>query len=500
MKKWKFSQKQTALILAGLYAAALIPVLLLAFYNYPCADDFGFSAYSHIAWKESHSVWEVIKAACRTVAERYVGWQGTFSSIFVMALQPGLFVEEAYALTPYLMIGAMSISTLFFLYTVLVRGMKVDRWLYVSVSMLFLLFALEGMIDKTQAFFWFNGAAHYMIPHAMMLVMLALFLRLVWKEKKPILLTVFASLAAVFTGGGNYITALTGLLLILTGYALLFYFRKGKRACRLHIPALFYTAAFILNVAAPGNAVREGEMLVRPGVIKSIFLSFYYCTEFFSEEWMNWTYPVFLLLMAPLAYRIVRQVGNRFTYPLPVLVPVYSYCLLSSMFTPSLFATNEPGGGRIYNIIYLMYLMLVLLNLVYLLGWVWQKAQERGLRPGEEDCGAGRWFAAAVLAFAIFNAGMYAKVDPDFFTSVSAAKSLISGEAAAYEAQAKARNAILNDPSVPDAKIPEYTVKPELLFFDDIDENPDDWRNRLMCRYYEKESVKLVKAEQAGEE
>ena len=113
MKSGKFATK-VSVFLVLLFIASLIPIALISRYNYPCADDFGFSAYSHIAWQETHSIPSVLGGAVRTVVERWFGWQGTFSSIFVMALQPAIWGESFYCLVPWIMIGTMSASTLFF--------------------------------------------------------------------------------------------------------------------------------------------------------------------------------------------------------------------------------------------------------------------------------------------------------------------------------------------------------------------------------------------------
>ena len=137
MKKRSFEHK-ISLFFVFLFVSSLIPIMVLAKYNYPCADDFGFSAYSHIAWTESHSVLQVLKGAWNTVIERWWGWQGTFSSIFVMALQPSLWGETGYSLVPWIMIGAMSLSTLFFLYTILLKLMHVRKSIYISISMIYL--------------------------------------------------------------------------------------------------------------------------------------------------------------------------------------------------------------------------------------------------------------------------------------------------------------------------------------------------------------------------
>ena len=45
MKHWNM-EKKAACLLSVFFLAGLIPIFLLARYNYPCADDFGYSAYT----------------------------------------------------------------------------------------------------------------------------------------------------------------------------------------------------------------------------------------------------------------------------------------------------------------------------------------------------------------------------------------------------------------------------------------------------------------------
>ena len=42
-----------------------------------------------------------------------------------------------------------------------------------------------------------------------------------------------------------------------------------------------------------------------------------------------------------------------------------------------------------------------------------------------------------------------------------------------------------------DAVLLPYSKKPQMLVFDDITEDKEFWINRVMARYYEKESVVL---------
>lgn len=490
MKSGK-TESKISILLVALFIAGLIPIFLLGRYDYPSADDYGFSAYSHIAWMQSHSVIQVLKGAGETAIERWFEWQGTFSSIFVMALQPGIW--GMYSLVPWIMIGAMTFSTLFFFSAFFQKCIQVRPAVFFSISMIYLIFALQCMIDKTQGFFWFNGAAHYMIPHSAALCLLALLILLMTEEKKTLRRMVLMCFLAVFTGGSNYITALITLILFVSAIALLLFVKKEKK-CRLLIPPfLFFLAAFLLNVLAPGNAVRQAEMAVRPGVIKSVLLSFYYCIEYMADTWLNWTYLLFIFALLPFLWEAVKVLGKRFSYPVPLLVFAYSYCILSAMFTPSLFASGDVGGGRIFNIMFLDSMILTILNIFYFMGWLYRRLgfaeHVSGSCLEKADV---KWYLLAVLCLGIFIGAMYIKVNPDYFTSSSALYSLMTKEAALYGNETEEREKLLKEAVESDASdiaVFRLTVHPYLLFWSDIAEDAGDWTNSSMARYYGKNSI-----------
>lgn len=514
MKAFKTDSK-IAVFLVFLFAAGLIPIFLAGSYGYPSADDYGFSAYSYIAWTDTHSVWQTLKGAWTTVVERWYGWQGTFSSIFLMALQPGIW--GMYGLVPLIMIGALSLSTLYFFHTIFIRIIHVRPAVFIGTSMLYLLFAVQCMVDKTQGFFWYNGAAHYMLPHSAALFLCALCIKLLTEDNHKVFRLVMACLLAVFVGGSNYVTALIAAVLFVTAAGLLLLYKKGGKCRVLALPFFLFLAAFLLNALAPGNAVRQEEMLVRPGVVKSILLSFYYCVEYVVDIWFNWAYVLFVLALLPFLWEAVRALGRRISYRMPLVVFFYSYCVLSAMFTPSLFATGDVGGGRIFNIIFLDSMLLVMLNLFYCMGWLYRRLEKfRGTDKGAEqeevsaDVGNAdkeaqrqscferkevRWYLAGVLCFGVFAGAMYMKVNPDYFTSTSALHSLVTGEAAAYGAETEERDMLLREAQAHGEKevtIPRLTVHPYLLFWSDIEEGAEDWTNKSMARYYRRDAVSGV--------
>ena len=57
--------ERLCLILGAALAVSLIPLIILSFYSHPAGDDYVYGASAHLAWAESHSLIETIKAALR---------------------------------------------------------------------------------------------------------------------------------------------------------------------------------------------------------------------------------------------------------------------------------------------------------------------------------------------------------------------------------------------------------------------------------------------------
>ena len=95
------------------YIVSLIPIYAASVYAFPQADDWSYSYHTRLAWVDTHSFLEVLKGAVTAVAEAYVNWQGTFSSIFLMSLQPGIWGERFYAAVPFIMTGLWTLSVIF---------------------------------------------------------------------------------------------------------------------------------------------------------------------------------------------------------------------------------------------------------------------------------------------------------------------------------------------------------------------------------------------------
>ena len=477
------NKQDTLLRLAVLLSLAallllLIPMLALGRYAVPAADDYGFSAATHLAWEASGSPGQVLRAAAGQVRDTWYGWQGSFSGVFLMSLQPALFADRLYMLTPFVMLGALLLGVFSLSLTLFDGLFHADRRAALLLAAAVCLLCTQLLPSAVQGFYWWNGAIYYVFFHGLEMASIALAIRLVRKggAGRELLLV----LLAFFLGGGNYITALSCAILSVGSLCLTALLKTPGRR-RLLLPTLALLLAFALSAAAPGNAVRAMSVYRRHfGVLESIWLSF----RTGAASIRSWTsLPLLgtLLLLAPFLYRAAA--GARFSFRFPALVTLFSYCLLSAMYCPTLYAIGSTGDLRLANIVYFSFVLLAALNLFYWLGW----AARRRPRPAASPRVQGPAVLLAALLF-VLSWGFYVRAGYSV-CSLGAAGLIRSGEAQAYRACADRRLTVLLDRSIRSAPLEPFPSQPYLLYFEDIGEDPESWVNVFMSIYYDKDSL-----------
>ncbi len=75
--------------------------------------------------------------------------------------------------------------------------------------------------------------------------------------------------------------------------------------------------------------------------------------------------------------------------------------------------------------------------------------------------------------------------------STSALLSIVKGEAAQYRLENQERWELLGDENLKELEVDDFTVKPYVLYHDDITEDPDDWRNTTVKGFFHKDYLKL---------
>ena len=509
------------------FVLSLLPILWVSQYVYPQADDFGFGLRTHLAWMDTHSFVQVLKAAIDTAVFYWGDWQGTYTSSFLMSLQPGIFGENRYHLVPGIILLLLTLC-MFYLFRVVLHDCMHAPWrLTCAVTALVLLVTIQNVKDQTESFTWYNAAIHYTGMQALWMLYMGLLISMVHRQLqkggrislwKLSLQQILSCVMAFAVGGGNNITVLWAVLINVSGIALLLILllterrkqrdkRPAGRVLLLMIPSsVILLAGAALNILSVGNQKR---LLFIGGSHNDIFttvMKSFLSGAQYSLVWMNGGVLLFVLWLIPMVWRLFEKAGigesgmrlysyqplaagrdaaaGQFRFPLPGLVLLYSYCLLSALFAPNYYTSGAADMLRTQNAVFYVYILLLTLNVIYFTGWIRmqnfrilrrfaEKVQEHGI-------------IASVAAFVITAAVcLYMLLqNPVCFTSASAAVTSINGNGTAYAQTIEYNLALLHDADQPDVLVKHITVQPSILYSSEI-----DWWKAGTVSYYRKNSV-----------
>lgn len=472
---------------AILFVVSLIPLLWLGRYNVMCIDDYDYGRVVHDTWMQTGSVWQSIQTAWQQNMEFYQNWQGTYVSCFLMALCPMNFRYEVAWVVPVIMIGMFATSAFVLGRHILHRWLGCDRT-GSSFIMLMLLFMFYQVIEAPfEGIYWYNGATHYVFMESVWFFTLAALSAAFWSRKKSreIILCMTAAVLAVIVGGGNLVTGLQAeiFMAFLLIYAVI---TNRKKIITVCIPLVTGSVGFLFNVLAPGNLMRgEIDSSVGYSAVMSVLLSFYHAVVFM----IRWT-PAFViivwLMLLPVLWKLTGQSKQKFSHP--VWVTIGAYCVIAAMFTPTLYALGMVGLARVDNIIQMVYYLCLVMVTAYWLGYL--NHREAGEAFGLFlDKTKGRMTA---VCFCLMLLIWVLTADKNTYTSISALRSLVNGEAQTFYAEAMERHDIYIDEDIVDVEVKPYSAKPALFSFDDLSTDRENWLNLAVMQYYHKAYVKLA--------
>ena len=119
------------------------PLLAISIFNHSYADDWHYGVWAHLALQQSNgNVFAAIAEALRQVGVAWFDWQGTYSAIFLMALQPGVFSESAYVVSAWIVLALLIICTFYFVRTSMQVCLHDDSYAWLSVGSVLLMVQL----------------------------------------------------------------------------------------------------------------------------------------------------------------------------------------------------------------------------------------------------------------------------------------------------------------------------------------------------------------------
>lgn len=496
---WKPGEKLLAIGFCILLLAALIPLFRLTIYAVPYYDDYNFGRFARAAMEQEQSKWAAIPGALECSRTQWYAWQGTYSSIFFMTLMPAIWGEQYYFLGPVFILLLLLAGSMVFTHVILRKVFGMEKWISLAIQAVITTAQFMFIYSAQSGFYWYNGGIHYVGMHGFGLLFLAVSICLERAEGRTAkgLLFTASVLLAMITAGSNFVTALQGLLCLVT--ILLVSVVLERRKCGLWLlPATaVYIIGFGLNVAAPGNSVRAQSYIGWGyGPLESIGRSFLEAVKHIPE-YTGLVVLTVMLLLVPLIWQAVKSTDYRFRYPGIVLA--WSFGLYATGYTPSLYSLGHAGLSRTLNAVKITYLMLLFLNEIYWIGWLRQLLEKKTEQTTGQltiqkltirNGAAALWFYVliGVACLVIFRASPN---QAGHYSSYGAYYYVHTGEAYNFHQEYLERVKRLSG-NAKNVHLQAYRFQPWFLCMGDISEDAGNEANRSLAMWYGKDSVTLI--------
>lgn len=473
----KVSSRLLALGAVLLLAVMLVPLVRGAFFTKPWADDYTYGLPVRF-WLMGEAYYKSLwDALIKGTIEMYYAYQGPFVSAFLMSFA-GLAGEKYYFILSLILIFILTGTLLGVCYIWVRRLFHAERSESIFFSACVTVAIIELVYSASNAFYWWVGAVHYIFMHSAMLWMITFAMcgltsRKIWEQ---ILNAIGIAVLGFLIGGGNYVSALQSILLLLlfVGLALL---ARNKRVWLLIPGILTFAVAFYYNANSPGNQVR-GESYSSSGVMEAIIGSFK-ASVTKMPRMFDVMFIVILLVLLPVAWNMTKRVSFRF--PLPALVTVLSYCFYATGYTPFIYATGGIGVARLFNAVKITFQLLVILNLFYWAGWANHKFKIDKLFSHYWSYYIGLCIAAiCIFIWSPNQAGNYSSYGAYYY--------IHTGEVGNMYNQYLERLEILKGEEK-DIVFEEYRYKPWLFYIEDLGSDSEYWINTAARSWYNKDSI-----------
>lgn len=478
--------------------AVVFPLLFIARYDYPMADDWSYGNSTYQVIRDGGNFGQVLHAAFQKAREAYLGWDGRFANDFLDSLHPGIWGEKYYAMTPWILIGMLIFSEGFLARFLVCAGAgnRDNNLLWLPIIVPALTIQILYTPSPTESFYWYTGGMNYTFMYGLSLILIVLFICLgqgkPYRKLARFLLMGIACVLAVFVGGGNFSTSLSTLFAFYLMTAISLMKRNPLFFRRTWFVTLLTTVCLAICLASPGsvkgNAARmTGLNNPLAAIFQSLFVSFR------NIGFWTLTGGVLLMLLFCLPF-IWKAAGNlKVSFKHPFWFTLLTFGVYASQVMPNIYVGGDPGGGRNAAIYYYSYIVWLLGNVFYWLGWLRKK------REVAKGADAGRTGLFLLIYCGVAGLALVSYIyvfDKKDISSYKAYRDWRQGWAQQYAEEWEARLEVLHDEGIKEVVFKPLSARPETLMYTDLQE--DDgyvWVNDACAGYYEKDSVRVSAGE-----
>ena len=468
----KPGQRTLAVVSGAWIVLLMLPLILLCFHTYPIGDDFTHMFPAMEAWARTGSLGATLTAAWQRTLYMYQAWQGTWVGMFLSAMSPMVFGARFAFVSPLLTLCLLAFSAWYAVRAVTRDALSLPWHAALFPFAVSLTLWLAFLPGADEAVYWISGTP-YAVSAAMAVLLAGLLIRqhfgrMRWPQ------FIALALCGVVMGGSTYPLALGGsvALLLTTLWA---FVRHSKARAGALLAFLCTAVSLLFVVLAPGNAVRQTRSGAPMQPLVAVVMSVAKCLQS-TGAWAGPQWIAAALLLAAFLWEPLQKA--RLSFRNPALFTALSFGALAAAFVPPIYATGVEGlqVNRIQASLYVAFVLLALANILYWVGWLASRMPDTRLALK-------RWMI--LLSLILMGWGLFASA---IMTTpvVASAKSLITGEAAAFSAAASARSrAIVAADTSEDASDAAIVLENRPMLFPD--ECMDLYRDTLVLnihRYY----------------
>lgn len=476
------------LIRWGLFAGLiilLIPLLAISFYNFPFSDDFAYGLATHETIVGGGNVFQVIGSAVKTAYKTYFTWQGSYFACFLMALNPAIWGENYYFIGTFLLLLSF-VGTEVFFFNEVMKLLSFDKNKIRIISYMIIIGQILFVPDIVESFYWYNGAVYYTFFLSLSMLLGALMLKRKERlelDKKVHFISAIIIIIMFLISGGNYPMALTLNILLITIFILNSVSKRKVQIFQMLV-AFAGVLGLVVSVLSPGNQARQNHV-EGLNAIESILESFFWGAKF-ASSWVHIYVIAIFLFLIPFIWSGLKK--TKFQFPLPGVVITFTSGLFCALYTPTLYGMATTGPPRLVCMIYYIYYIILLFDLIYLMGWV--KKKDFSIFKREKSVKGWLITSAWILLCVVLFVASLGMQGIKYTNPVLAALEIKNGNAEAFRQENLERFRLLKDPELEIVILEDFKVKPHVIYLSEL-EDEDNYKNRELAIYYQKEAVKL---------
>ena len=492
---WTLERVRNLLIVV--MAVSLIPILYCSFFDYATGEDLGYSAGVHHLLMQHASLSAILKEMFDDIKLSYYSYQGTWSSIFLFQLQPGIWGERVYSITAWIALLFFLIGTGYLLKCLLSNAIHISKSGFLCIFILTSILSIQYMPKVRGGLFWYTSVVHYVVPYGIALLCSAWAMRWINTGKKRFYIPILLFMS--YLGGAGYppivlATVLFGLLILGTLTEVIRGFSGSipkKRALYLLLPLFLELAGFAISAIAPGNKGRGGEdfgfSISRVGttIISALKQGMVDGWDYIMHARL--VLPV-MLLIAVFAFEAYPVQDRRVEAKHPILVVLLSYLVSCAVRTPAIYAAVEVSGG-VPDTEYFTTILCATVAISYVMIWLKNRLYDKKKVIAQDIIAFNRKirtpFAILVIAFCLLFWRHLIGTTVDY-TCLSFYN---SGSLSDFQEQMQERLAILQNDEIKDVVLPEMNEDQGPFMHMPLVKDPTAFTNSSTAEYYEKDSV-----------